>query len=66
MTRCPLGTRMLEIPSDPPPQGRVVSLLAVRVLKGTGGYTRIAVRSFVGVRVLGQTGGRIDIGGKTY
>lgn len=39
------GMKRGDLPSGPPPQGRRVSLIDIRVLDGTTGYRRSAVRS---------------------
>lgn len=41
-TRWPFWTSTLDSASGPPPFDKVVSLLAVRALNGTGGYTLMA------------------------
>ena len=40
MTTSPLLTRIGDVPSGPPPLGRIVVLRAVRLFNGTGGYKR--------------------------
>ena len=41
-TTAPLGTKTGDLPSGPPPTGRIVSVVAKRAFEGTTGWIRSA------------------------